>query len=146
MPDESEKPQMPSDDDIRGRFEKIREDLRGMELPELPDDEALKAKIEHVTNPASTHKFPDPPDIKLNRPKKPSADGTPGNYNYRTLGIGMSAAYSLVGSMIVGFGIGWLYDRATHGTYGQPIGAVLGAIFGIVAAMALINRDGGSGK
>jgi F0F1-type ATP synthase assembly protein I len=141
-----EKPQLPSDDDIQARFEKIREDLRGMELPELPEDADLRAKIDHVTNPSGPSRMPDVPELVVNRPKKASTNGTPGSYNYRGLGIGMSAAYSLVGSMIVGFGIGWAYDKATHSSYGQPIGAMLGAIFGIVAAMWLINHEGGNKK
>lgn len=137
---------MPSDEDIRARFEKIREDLKGMELPDLPEDGALRAKIEHVTHPSTSFKLPDPPEIPIKMPKVVKADGTPGNYNYRSLGIGMSAAYSLIGAMGVGFGLGWLFDRATHSDYGQPIGAVIGAILGIAMAMMLINRDGGGGK
>jgi F0F1-type ATP synthase assembly protein I len=146
MADEPQRPEMPRDDDIRARFEKIREDLKGMELPELPDDEGLREKIERVTNPAGSYKMPDPPEIELKRPKTATSDGSRGNYNYKTLGIGMSAAYSLIGSMIVGFGLGWLFDRATHSNYGQVIGAVAGSILGIVTAIVLINRDGGGGK
>src|SRR5476651_1260360 len=120
MADESDRPGLPSDEDIKARFGKIREELKGMELPELPDDEGLRAKIEHVTNQTSSFKMPDPPEIKFNRPKGPKTDGTPGNYNYKSLGLGMSAAYSLIGAMIVGFGLGWVFDKATHSTYGQP--------------------------
>ena len=66
MSNGEEKPQLPSDDDIRGRFERIREELRGMELPDLPADDipripkredpleqdhaAIDAKLSHLEN------------------------------------------------------------------------------------------------
>ena len=137
---------MPSDDDIKSRFEKIRDELHGMELPELPDDDGLRAKIERVTSPSTSYKLPDVPELKIERPKKPGSNGMPGDYNYRTIGIGMSAAYSLVGSMIVGFGLGWLFDHFTYSIYGQVVGSVFGAVLGIVAAIFLINNDGGGKK
>jgi len=138
-----EKPSMPSDDDIAARFERIREDLKHMDLPDLPDDEKLRARIEGVTSQKSSYKMPEVPEFEIKRPIKPAANGTPGAYNYRSLGIGMSAAYSLIGSMAVGFGLGWVFDHFTHSTYGQPVGAVLGSILGIASAVFLINRDSG---
>ncbi len=143
-PNQPEKPKLPSDEDIQSRFQKIRDELKDMDLPHLPDDEDLRKKIDQVNAPSSVSRMPEVPHIEINRPQKPATNGTPGNYNYRGLGIGMSAAYSLVGSMIVGFGLGWAFDKLTHNNYGQAIGALLGSVLGIASAIFLINRDGGT--
>ena len=58
----------------------------------------------------------------------------------------MTAAYSLVGAMAVGFGLGWLYDRSTGSSAGAPVGALLGCVLGIVSAVILIFRINGNGK
>jgi len=137
-----EKPKLPSDDDIQARFARIREDLKNMELPELPEDEALREKIQKVTQGTAPSRMPDVPELNFNRPKNNPLSGSPSSYNYRGLGIGMSAAYSLIGSMIVGFGLGWLFDKATHNNYGIVIGSLAGSVLGIVASIWMINQEG----
>ncbi len=137
-----EKPKLPSDDDIQARFSKIRDDLKNMELPELPDDKELRAKIDKVTQGPVASRMPDVPEMNINRPAKKTVTGTPGSYNYRGLGIGMSAAYSLLGSMVVGFGLGWAFDKYTHNNYGMVVGSLLGSVLGIVSAIWMINQEG----
>ncbi len=115
-----------------------------MELPDLPDDAELRGKIERITSSSPTHRMPDVPDIP--GPARKTVHRGSQSYDYGTLGVGMSAAYAVVGSMAVGFGLGWLIDRVTHSEFGTPIGAVLGAVLGVVSALFLINRSGGGKK
>ena len=142
------KPIMPSDEDIQARFERIRDELRTLETPVLTEDDELQSKLEQVQKTAGASRMPEVPE--LNIPKRVSSstatDGIPGNYNYRGLGIGMSAAYSLVGAMIVGFGLGWGYDRIFHTIYGQVIGSLLGSVLGITTSIFIINKDSGDSK
>jgi len=142
------KPTLPSDEDIQARFEKIREELKSFELPNLTEEEELQEKLQHVQSAPTISRMPEVPE--LNIPKRnttgPAKDGTPGNYNYRGLGVGMSAAYSLIGAMIVGYGLGWGYDKLFHANYGQVIGALIGSVLGIASAIWVINKDSGDTK
>ncbi len=138
-----EKPSLPSDEDITARFQRIRDELEAMKPADLPEDLATKAS-EAGTKPVQAGRMPEVPNLEIPKSTKKPTNGTPGNYNYKSLGIGMSAAYSLVGAMIVGFGLGWVYDRYFHTISGQVIGGLFGSVLGIGSAIFLINRDGGN--
>lgn len=77
--------------------------------------------------------MPDVPDWKFTpKPRKePGADGD----GVKSLGVGMTAAYALVGGMIFGFGIGWLLDRH-FGT--SPVYAGAGGLIGLVASLIYV--------
>lgn len=108
--------------------------------PDEKEDE-LEAKLSEIENKAkkfrAKSRFPDPPEWNFTRKKtKDDSDSA----NHLGLGIGLSAAYALVGCMFGGFGVGYLIDRATGGDIAQPIGATVGVILGVVSTFILINR------
>jgi F0F1-type ATP synthase assembly protein I len=142
--DEGRFPDPPSDEDIAERLRKVREELSGMELPELPEDEVEAKSIELQEKVAAARRrsFPDPPELEVNRPHQKQLED-PG---YRGLGIGMSVAYSLVGCVVVGWGIGKLIDMQTGGALGQAIGTLLGAVGGLAASIMMIMRAGDRDK
>jgi hypothetical protein len=108
-----------------------------------PDNE-FDAKLKEIEAKAKSLRnrgaFPDPPDWNYKRRKRKD-DGDDGS-NARGLGIGISAAYALVGCMFGGFGVGYLIDRATGGEIAQPIGATIGVMIGVASTFILINRTG----
>jgi hypothetical protein len=59
--------------------------------------------------------------------------------SYLTLGVGLSAGYSLIGSTVFGWLIGKLIDQ-NGGFLAQAIGTLLGAILGLVSSVILIIR------
>ncbi len=118
-----------------------------MELPELPDDavdarlaEIKAMKIPGVPEAPFSRAAPEVPHIDSTRPRVLRPD-TSDPSNYRGLGVGISAGYTLIGAMILGFGLGYLFDRLTGNTYGAVVGALFGAVLGIGAVFYLINRS-----
>lgn len=149
---------MPEDpDDKFAEIErKLRDNLRAMgepvdpeetektsfELPEPPSDDEIERRLETMrarVSSAGKSAFPEPPDFKVDRPpmmrKRPEDE-----HGYRGLGIGLTAAYALVGMMILGFVVGWLIDGRVAGT-GTAFGGLLGTVLGIGFVLWLINRD-----
>jgi F0F1-type ATP synthase assembly protein I len=61
----------------------------------------------------------------------------------RGLGFGLIIAYSLVGPMIAGWGVGWLIDRGRgQGNEGQTWGTVVGMFAGFAMVVFLAQRAG----
>ncbi len=58
----------------------------------------------------------------------------------RGLGVGLTAAYSLLGCCAVGIGIGWLVKQATGMQIFVGLGALLGMVIGVVMMIFLVNR------
>ena len=58
----------------------------------------------------------------------------------RGLGLGLAAAYSIIGLPLVGAGLGWLADRYSEGTTFTMIGVFVGIILGVAHAVHLSNR------
>ena len=58
----------------------------------------------------------------------------------RGMGLGLSAAYAIIGLPLVGAGVGWLIDRGLGTTFVIAIGAVGGLIGGVWHAIQLTNR------
>jgi F0F1-type ATP synthase assembly protein I len=87
-------------------------------------------------------KLPDVPEWDYKRAPKPTTAGDP--HNVKGLGVGMSAGYTLVGCMIMGYGIGWLIDRPSGGTAGQAFGALGGCVVGMFVTIVMITRSGKS--
>lgn len=58
----------------------------------------------------------------------------------RGLGVGLSAAYAIIGCPLLGAGIGYLADQAIGGTAGVTIGTVVGAVAGMGLAIFMLNR------
>jgi F0F1-type ATP synthase assembly protein I len=56
------------------------------------------------------------------------------------IGIGLTAAYAIMGTTMVGLGLGWLADRANGGNFWQGIGTIIGATAGVAFVVHLSNR------
>lgn len=58
----------------------------------------------------------------------------------RGTGVGLTAAYAIVGLPLAGAGIGWLIDRPTGGNIAQGVGVLIGAVVGVAFALHVVNR------
>lgn len=56
------------------------------------------------------------------------------------VGIGLTAAYALMGTTMVGLGLGWLADQSTRGRFWQGIGTLIGATAGVAFVVHLSNK------
>jgi hypothetical protein len=113
---------------------------------ESTEEEILFARVEALKDKTRvSHKLPDVPDWNFQRPSsgpgsKPSGGLSDGG-NQRSLGLGISVAYLMAGSVIVGFGLGWFIDRAAHsGTLWETILGLGGAVIGVVGTVSMIQR------
>lgn len=140
-------PEGPSDDEIAARLRRVREELNAMEgLPELPPDdipsipsrpptpefddefERLQARAKAVSDRRAAEKR------VVKKQLQKEAEGN------RGLGLGMSAAYAIIGVPLFGIGVGFLIDLKTGTTFFRGLGALLGSIGGIVGAVMMLNR------
>ncbi|HTQ11764.1 MAG TPA: hypothetical protein VMI31_17010 [Fimbriimonadaceae bacterium] len=146
MPDEPDE----DVDDIERELEKRLREFRLHEedegeksrFPEPPTDEEIEARMQDMrdkVSQAGRSRMPEPPELKVDRPKM-LQKGVP-DHGYHGLGIGMTAAYALVGMMAAGFGIGWLLDHGPHSAgFGPAFGGLAGCVAGIAFVFWLINR------
>ena len=118
------------------------EKQEGEQASTLSEDELLEAKLaafDEKVKKAGGAAMPDVPDWKFKRPDNQITPGT----DHRGLGIGMTAAYILVGGMGVGWLAGFGIDHLAHSSpTGQAIGGFLGAIIGVAYVVVLANREG----
>jgi F0F1-type ATP synthase assembly protein I len=60
--------------------------------------------------------------------------------SYRGLGVGLTVAYTIIGFPLLGMGIGWLVDRNDPARMSIGIGALIGSVVGVGAAIWMLNR------
>ncbi|HWA83657.1 MAG TPA: hypothetical protein VG820_09500 [Fimbriimonadaceae bacterium] len=113
-------------------------------FPEPPSDEAIEARLEKMRSKiseAGKSRMPEPPEFEVKRPRMLQTN-TSDKHGYRSLGIGMTAAYALVGMMMLGVGLGWLVDHGNNSAnVGPALGGLAGCVVGIGFVIWLINRD-----
>lgn len=104
----------------------------------MPDDDPRQPE------PKPT-RVPEPPEWEYTRPEftRKHRETKPGDYH--AAGIGFAAAYMLVGSVIGGWFVGWLIDRASGGNLGQGLGVLFGGILGTIAVLIMLIRGGSRG-
>lgn len=95
--------------------------------------EELKSKVQQ----AGQSQMPDAPEWQYQRPRSTMKQAP---NDYKSLGVGMTIAYSLVGSMAVGFGLGWVIDHFAKTTIFAALGGMVGALFGIYVTFVLTQR------
>ena len=59
----------------------------------------------------------------------------------RSLGIGLSIAYTITGLPLLGVGIGWLIDNAAGTTMWKGICMLIGAVIGLAMAFVMMNKS-----
>ena len=118
------------------------EEKRGRPSTDSEEDDldARLSEFDERVKKAGTTRMPDVPEWSYKRtsPKQviPETD-------HRGLGIGMTAAYILVGGMFVGWLVGFGIDRIAHSSpVGQAVGGFLGAVLGVGYVIVLANREG----
>jgi F0F1-type ATP synthase assembly protein I len=101
------------------------------EFPEPPSDEELDARLaaQKERLDAARRKY---------EANKGSSQLDP--KTSRGLGIGLSAAYAIIGLPLVGAGLGWLLDRALGTAFFVVVGVVAGLVGGMWHAVQLSNR------
>jgi F0F1-type ATP synthase assembly protein I len=108
----------------------------------LPGDDDVDAKVAELQAKGreirKRNPMPEPPEWKVTRPEGAKPASGP---NYRGAGIGLMAAYALVGPVLLGIGIGYLIDKRTPGSHvGQTWGGIIGVIAGFVAFLVTLVR------
>ncbi|HVL38836.1 MAG TPA: hypothetical protein VM328_05540 [Fimbriimonadaceae bacterium] len=135
-----------SEEEQEARLRRLLGEGSEVEDPEVaqhsedPSDELLREMEEKADRLKAQSRMPEPPAFEFERPaKKPNS----APQDYKGIGIGLSAAYALVGAMMVGFGLGWLVDTFIlgAGNIGQLFGALGGCVLGILSVMWLISKD-----
>lgn len=61
----------------------------------------------------------------------------------RGLGVGLSIAYTILGTPLLGLGIGWMLDNRYQANLFKGLGTVSGAVLGIILAFWMMNRPSG---
>lgn len=97
--------------------------------------------------------LPDPPQGTFHRPNlrrdtDPLPEGTKsvlastgrGAQNLRNMGVGGTVGISLVVSIAVGAGLGWLVDTYLLHSTGTPIGLIVGFMLGVFSGFANLIR------
>ena len=153
-----EKPSLPDDEDIQRRFERIREELKGMDLPDLPSDEVeqLQAKA-NLTAPGHEdiddrlrdlqEKVKKTQSQYVNAVNKPSdKEIAESNRNSRGLAFGLTIAYLIMGMPLACAAIGWIIDWRLGTEMGKGIGCLIGATIGVIIAIRMINENAANEK
>src|SRR5687768_5180481 len=105
-------------EDFEAEAERIMEEAkRPGELPEVPDWE--------YSRPDYTKKHLEQSDMS----------------SWRMGGVGLTAAYSMIASVIAGFGIGWLLDRGSESVTWRAILTLVGAVLGLAFAIFVVLRE-----
>lgn len=104
-------------------------------------DEELEEKLtalEAKAKAAGSRRMPEVPEWNYQRQRKRPEEEA----DYRSLGVGMSAAYALLGGMVTGWVAGFGVDHFAHSApTGQAIGGLLGAVAGMVYVFMLVSRE-----
>lgn len=149
MPEEL--PNLPTDAEITERLaaagERAKAEINAAEAEHQADLEKINARLDEIGSKISevTHSgAPDLPNIdeaiaraKANRPG--GIDRDKGN-TYLGMGIGITVAYSIVGSTLAGLGIGKLIQLQTKNDLPLAFGTLFGAVIGLASGIFIIIR------
>jgi F0F1-type ATP synthase assembly protein I len=108
------------------------------EQEQLSEEEKQLKEFDERLKAARGGSMPEPPEWNYQRPAQ--GKNKVEENNYLGMGIGISIAYTLVGCTLAGWGIGKLIDMRSGGYLAQAIGTLIGAVVGLVAAIATIIR------
>lgn len=147
----------PEDESTEARFRRVQEDLRAMELSNLPDEE-VDARLDDLKQRTASGLPEVPSDLDARMSRFESRTAAAKNVHRqakgeeqsrlandtkaaRGLGIGLAAAYALIGLPLVGALLGFLLARVAPGPW-IALGAVVGFVGGIAFVVYLSGREG----
>ncbi len=133
----------PRDGSTEGEAERLRrieeelERVRKTTQFASPDDPDIERRLQAIEEKAKGARRLHDEHVFGRKPKSMlDAEST------RGLGVGLTIAYAIIGVPLVGFGAGWLLDRAMGGgTLWQALGTVFGAVAAIAYAVKVTSRD-----
>ena len=110
------------------------------EPEELEDFEAEAERIMgEAKRPAD---LPDVPEWEYQRPDYTKKHLEQSDMSsWRMGGVGLTAAYAMVASVIAGFGVGWLLDRGSDSVTWRAILTLVGAVLGLGFAIFVVLRE-----
>lgn len=127
--------------DLEGQMEALSKKAANLNVPDMPKpSHEMDAQLEDLEKRAAEHR------------KKSHAErdfiyrDERGAKNFqdtgRHLSTGLAAAYAIMGGPMVGYGLGWLLDRATGSNMWGALLMILGAVVGIAFTVKIVNdRD-----
>ncbi|MCL4284061.1 MAG: hypothetical protein KJZ62_03060 [Fimbriimonadaceae bacterium] len=124
-------------DDENGSPQEDTDPLAEVEKKLKAELEELQRIDERIAESRKKSALPEVPEWEYQRKRAPKKTE---NIEYLGLGVGLSVAYTLVGCIGVGWGIGKLIDLNTGSTLGQAIGTMIGAIVGLGGALFTLIR------
>lgn len=157
-------PELPSDEDIRAKLQKVRDDLAsnngaGAELELELKADSMVSKISEAADTA-LHESPlDEIDTRLELLKQKAAASrakhdratklseseiASSSRNARASGLGLTVAYMIMGFPMAGAGVGWIIDRATGASTWMGILTTIGAVVGVAVTVAMVNKHSNS--
>jgi F0F1-type ATP synthase assembly protein I len=140
--------EMPGDDELLGRLEKIREGLHDVEPPEpieietksnVPDVDhaALDAKLDQLEQRVREAKGGYAKAVNKQTPKAIAQD----NKNAHGTATGMMIAYSILGFPMLGAGLGALVDWRFGPHFGLATGVLGGTTLGLIIAVRMMRAN-----
>lgn len=116
-----------------------------VQAPEEGGEDSFSERVREIEEKAArlrdTSKMPEPPDWEFTRPEIPGNPKPDSGDHYLGFGVGLSVAYTMVGSCVFGWGAGKLIDMQTGGFAGQAIGTLVGAVVGLAGAIFTITKS-----
>lgn len=99
--------------------------------------EELQRIDERIADSRKKSPLPEVPEWEYQRKRVPKKQE---HIEYLGLGVGLSVAYTLVGCIAVGWGVGKLIDLNSGSSLGQAIGTLIGALLGLAGALFTLIR------
>jgi F0F1-type ATP synthase assembly protein I len=140
-------------------FKKIREELERMDLPEEREQDEVEARFQDLQERHQAEKIELPDtspfderlrhlEDKVRSAKERQAESSKQTARRRQteasdargMGLGLTAAYAIIGVPLVGAGIGWLIDQQLATNIWKGLLCLLGAVIGIGFAVTAVNR------
>lgn len=135
--------EMPSDDEIAARLKRAVESAKKPAEEDTDTLDAIASRMERIEakiQTAGMTRMPDVPEINI-KPLKIPGQASPEKMNtYLGLGVGLSVAYSIVGTTVAGLIIGKLIQMATKADIAIGIGTLIGAVAGLGSGIFVIIR------
>ncbi|MEO7453231.1 MAG: AtpZ/AtpI family protein [Fimbriimonadales bacterium] len=110
------------------------------EPQELEDFEAEAERI--MGDAKRPGQLPDVPEWEYSRPDYTKKHLEQSDMSgWRMGGVGLTAAYSMIGCVVGGFGLGWLLDGGSDSMAWRAILTLVGAVLGLGFAVFIVLRE-----